>query len=72
MAYLVHFRFRKRKGEKLRTTNYYGWFFFLRKKKEKGKCKKLGGTKGETKGKIDSFFFFLESLLSDCPTQVRI
>lgn len=28
--------------------------FFLRKKegkKEKGKCKKLGGTKGETKGK---------------------
>lgn len=33
---LVHFRFRKRKGEGLRTASYYRWFFF-KKKKEKRK-----------------------------------
>lgn len=70
----MHFRFRKREGEGLRTASYYRWFFSEKKegKKEKGKRKKLGGTKGETKGRIDSFFFFLESICLNVSRKKRI
>lgn len=52
-----------------------GGFLKQEKRKEKGKRKKLGGTRGKQKGRIvgfDSFFFFSRVDLSKCFTQVRI